>query len=113
MIEIEDRPIADRIEGVLARAAAFDSSRDSHWCYHLQYADLVADPGAALAKIYSHFDAPMHELHKQRVTSWLQQKPQYAEGIHAYDPADFGWSNNAIRGRFSSYQQHSAIPNEG
>ncbi len=104
---------ADKIERAITRAAQVDSEREPGWCYHLQYKDLVADPMSTLAGIYTNFGVSMNELHAQRVSAWLSQKPQHADGIHAYDPADFGWSHGALQERFSQYQQRYAVPREG
>ena len=104
---------ADKIERAITRAALFDSERQPGWCYHLQYKEFIADPASALATIYANFDVPMNELHAQRISAWLSQRPQHADGVHAYDPADFGWSNGSLQQRFSQYQQRYAVPIEG
>ena len=96
---------ADKIDTAISAATAFDDAQTSAWCYHVQYEDLVADPVATLQNIYASFGTTTTALYQQRVTTWLRQKPQHAEGIHSYDPADFGWSAASLQQRFQTYRE--------
>ncbi|MEM1111502.1 MAG: sulfotransferase [Pseudomonadota bacterium] len=103
---------ADRMESMIGRATAFDASASEGWCYHLQYGELIKDPMAALSAVYTHFGASMSTLHERRIAAWMEQKPQHADGIHAYDSADFGWSKASLQERFKHYQQRYAVATE-
>lgn len=95
---------AEKIETAIQSATDFDAASETSWCMHVQYDDLLADPVHALEKIYSNFGVSMGDLHRQRVSTWLQQRPQHSEGVHRYDPADFGWTNDSLKERFSAYR---------
>ncbi len=103
---------AGKLERALAKATNFDAAQRGGWCYHLQYKALMADPLAAVSAIYDCFGSAMSDLHRQRISTWLAQKPQHADGIHAYDSADFGWSTTSLRDRFKDYQDHYDVPPE-
>ncbi|MFK7977694.1 MAG: sulfotransferase [Halioglobus sp.] len=97
---------AEKLETAIEAATEFDESNSREWCMHVQYEDLVADPLATLGSIYSRFGASIGDLHQQRVSTWLQQKPQHADGKHAYNPADFGWTKQSLQERFRTYRNH-------
>lgn len=103
---------ADKLLRAIDKASAFDASNGDDWCCHLQYQELIADPMTALDELYRHFGVSISELHQRRIASWLQQRPQHADGIHAYDAGDFGWSKDSLRSRFQDYQQRYAVPTE-
>lgn len=96
---------SDKVETAISAATGFDRSHGPGWCQHVQYEDLIADPVSALEKIYESFGVPMAPLHQQRIATWLRQRPQHADGFHAYDPADFGWSQELLQEKFQSYRE--------
>lgn len=95
---------ADKVDQAIDRATAFDRSQDATWCYHAQYKDLLLDPVGTLRRIYSHFGAPLKDLHRQRIETWLCQKPQHADGQHVYRAEDFGWTGSYLEDRFGNYR---------
>jgi hypothetical protein len=97
---------AEKIEHAIDAATQFDTGQARDWCHHVQYEDLVKNPVTTLRALYARFDARPSALHERRVATWLAQKPQHADGIHAYDPADFGWTEQSLRNRFKTYQDH-------
>lgn len=94
---------ADKIDRAITLASRFDGNQQKGWCRHVQYEHLVTDPLSTLNEIYSSFGVSMSDLHRQRVSTWLEQRPQHADGVHAYDPADFGWTEHSLQERFRSY----------
>lgn len=96
---------ANKVETAITQASSFDTEQPTGWCRHVQYEQLVSDPLLVLTEIYASFGLAMSELHQQRVTTWLKQRPQHADGVHAYDPADFGWSNQSLQDRFRNYRE--------
>ena len=88
---------------------AFDDQVGTDWCVHLQYEDLVADPVRAVTRIYESFDAEVSPLHERRMTAWMRERPQAAEGRHVYDPADFGWSYGELAEEFAPYRDRYRI----
>jgi len=43
---------------------------------------------------------------------WMRDRHQEVHGRHAYDPADFGLSNEAIAERYAEYCARFAVPEE-
>lgn len=100
---------ANRVQSALHNALRFDREQPADWCHHVQYDDLVTHPLATLQQLYAHFDLKMNELHRQRVATWLQQRPQHADGVHAYDIADFGWRENELKATYRTYREKYAM----
>lgn len=100
---------ADKLLGGIDKASAFDSSRTEGWCYHVQYDDLIADPNGTVEKIYRNFGEEPLSLHSRRMSAWLQHRPQNAFGRHAYDPRDFGWTEQDLQKRFQAYRERYAV----
>ena len=92
---------------------AFDEKQDGkRWCAHLRYADLMADPVAAVRELYAHFGAEVSSLHERRMQTWMRDRPQDVHGRHRYDPADFGLSREGIDERYADYRERFGVPSE-
>jgi len=103
----------DKLHLAVTRGIEFDRRQNGRaWCHHLQYADLMADPIAAVRALYAHFGAQVSPLHARRMEVWMRERHQEVHGRHAYDPADFGLSNEGIAERYAEYRQRFAIPDE-
>ena len=87
----------------LGSAMAYDDRAPAGWCRHVRYDDLVADPVAAVATLYTAFGGEVSDLHARRMRTWLEDRPQDAFGRHRYDPADFGWTYPALAEEFDDY----------
>jgi hypothetical protein len=97
----------------VSRGIDFDERHQARpWCQHLQYEALMADPIAAVRRLYAHHDEDLHPLHVRRMEAWLSDRPQSAFGRHAYDPADFGMNAEAVDERFASYRERYDIPRD-
>ena len=97
----------------ITRGMEFDDRQaGERWCSHLLYRELVADPIAAVRRLYAEFDTELHPVHVRRMQLWMQSRGQDAFGRHAYDPADFDLSEDSIRDRYSSYIARYEIPAE-
>lgn len=103
----------DKLHFAVERGLEHDRAQPgSDWCAHLQYAELMADPVEAVRGLYAHFGEELHPLHERRMRQWMTDRPQQHHGRHAYDPADFALSNDAIAERFAPYTTRFAIPPE-
>ena len=87
----------------LRSAMAYDDKAASRWCRHLHYQDLMSDPVATVRRLYQSFGDDVSDLHAQRMTALLADRPKDAYGRHRYDPADFGWTYAEINEEFSDY----------
>lgn len=96
----------------LDRGLAHDEAEPAGWCWHLRYADLMADPFGAIDRLYAHFGQEVGPLHRRRMQAWLADRSQSAFGRHRYEPADFGWSYDALAERFAPYRERYDVPRE-
>jgi hypothetical protein len=103
---------ASKVDTAVNSAAAFDDSAGDDWCCHVQYQDLMARPEATLEKIYEHFGEAVNPVHRRRMASWLDQRPQHSEGIHSYQPGDFGWTSEELQQRYRQYRDRYKVPTE-
>ena len=103
----------DKLHLAVTRGIEFDERQNGRaWCHHLQYADLMADPVAAVHALYAHFGAQVSPLHARRMEVWMRDRHQEAHGRHVYDPADFGFTVDGIRERYAEYRARFAVPDE-
>jgi hypothetical protein len=97
----------------VTRGLEFDARQAGRaWCHHLRYADLMADPIAAVRRLYTQFGAEVSELHEARMRAWLRLRPQDAFGRHRYDPGDFGLRPAEIDARYADYRARFDVPRE-
>lgn len=103
----DPQPTADewkrKCHHALGSAMAFDDGADAGWCEHLHYEELVADPVAAVRRLYERGGLEVTDLHARRMAVWLEQRPQHADGRHVYDPADFGWTYTGLDDELAEY----------
>ncbi len=96
----------------ISRGMAFDAERGDGWCVHLRYQDLVTDAIGAVRRIYRHFGETPGALHERRMEAWLRDRPQQIFGRHIYDPADFGWTYDALAEHYQAYSTRYDVPRE-
>jgi hypothetical protein len=103
----DPRPTAEewrrKCHFALGSAMAHDDANAPGWCRHLRYDDLLADPVAAVARLYDSVGEGVSDLHVRRMEAWLRDRPQDAFGRHRYDPADFGWTYEGLADEFADY----------
>lgn len=78
----------------------------------LHFRDVLADPLAAVRRIYAHFDVPLTEEADCRFRAWKQENPRGKYGEHRYAAEDFGTTEEAINDRFAAYISHFCVPRE-
>jgi len=102
-----------KLQLAVTRGMEFDRRQaGSEWCCHVQYEELMADPVAVVRRIYASFGEEVRPLHARRMEAWMRDRPQETFGLHAYDPADFGWTADSIRERFADYAARFDVPPE-
>ena len=69
----------------------------------MQFEEVIADPVAALARAYEHFDIPWSDEVENRMREFLAESPRGKHGSHRYELEDFGIELGQIRERFASY----------
>lgn len=78
----------------------------------LRYADLLADPVAAVQGVYDRFGWELSDGVRQGMLDHLAERPQGKHGAHTYSLADFGLDPAEERARFAAYQERFAVPDE-
>lgn len=101
-----------KLKYAVDRGMAFDDGAKPGWCVHIQYDELMRDPLATMRRLYGHFGEAPSRLHERRIEAWLREKPQTADGKHVYDPADFGWSYDALAEIWRPYRERFDIARE-
>jgi hypothetical protein len=79
---------------------------DSH------FVDLMADPVAALHRLYDELDLTWPAHHDRTVREYLAAKPQGKHGAHHYTFADVGLDEQSVRSTFARYVSHYGITEE-
>ncbi len=101
-----------KLKYAVDRGMAFDDRAKPGWCVHIQYDELMRDPLATMRRLYGHFGEAPSRLHERRIEAWLREKPQTADGKHVYDPADFGWTYDALAEIWRPYRERFDIARE-
>jgi hypothetical protein len=71
--------------------------------YNLYYDDLVADPLAALKKVYAWLDWDWSADAEQGMQGWLAENPQGRFGKHSYSLAEWGMTRRDLEPYFADY----------
>ncbi len=100
--------VADRLVASAQRMAAADGAEN---ILHLYFRDVIADPMAAVAKVYAHCGRDLSPAAKLKMLSWLARCPR-TRTRHSYNLAEFGLKAGVLRERFSGYMTRFAVPME-
>lgn len=69
----------------------------------VSYHDVMADPVAAVRRIYAHFGETMGEEHAAAIRAWIANNPATKHGAHKHSPEQFGLDAETINRRFAPY----------
>jgi hypothetical protein len=95
------------------RLVAFDRRPDIPPAQKLniQYADLIANPLATTAAIYTHFNEPLTQQATTAITAALAEKPRGGyTGQRTYPLKKFGITPETLTPRFTPYLTYFSIP---
>jgi hypothetical protein len=76
---------------------------DSH------FADLIADPVAAVEKLYQQMGRPFLPEHADAIRGYVREKPQGKFGRHQYSPEEWGFDPAQLRERMRPYTDHYGV----
>ncbi|MDF0673539.1 MAG: sulfotransferase [Nitrospira sp.] len=71
----------------------------------LYYTDLVADPVAAVERVYGHFDLPLSDGLRDKVREFVNRNPRNRFGTHRYTLHDFGLDLQEEEKRYAAYRE--------
>lgn len=78
----------------------------------VRYADVVADPGGAVERIYDALGWRFTPALRQAVVDYVKNKPRGKHGVHQYSLAEMGLDAAAERKRFAFYCDHFGVAEE-
>jgi Sulfotransferase family len=97
-----EQVIDQRESGVIPAAQIVDS----------HFLDLMADPVAALRRLYEQLELEWPVHHDETVRRYLAAKPKGKHGEHRYTFAEVGLSEDSVRATFTRYVEHYGITPE-
>ncbi len=71
--------------------------------YDMYFPDFAADQFAEITKIYDTFDLPMSGVGADAMRNYIAAHPKGVDGIHRYEPAEYGLDPVAVRHMFADY----------
>jgi hypothetical protein len=95
----------------LERGIEARRGRDPAQFFDLHFHDFVADPIAAVKRIYAHFDQELTPEGEVALREWQQSNPQHKHGRHEYTD-EIGISREEIWERFGAYMDHFGMERE-
>jgi hypothetical protein len=72
-------------------------------CGDVRFAELMADPVAAIGSAYAAVARELTPEHGRAITDYLAAKPRGKHGVHRYDAADWGFDVGELRGELQPY----------
>jgi hypothetical protein len=80
---------------------------DSH------FKELMADPAAAVEKIYGQMNRPFLGEHADAIRNYIANKPKGKFGKHKYSPEQWGFQPEEIRRKCIDYTDYYGVALEG
>lgn len=76
------------------------------------FAELMADPVAAIGGAYAAIGRELTDEHRAAITRYLDAKPRGKHGTHRYTAEDWGFDAATLRAELAPYIAHFRIPTE-
>ena len=96
----------------LNRGLEVRRAHDPKQFFDLHLREILADPVAAVQRVYNHFGIQMTPEAEQGFRTWKDENPRGKYGEHRYRAEDFGLSDDMIAERFGPYMEHFQIERE-
>ena len=77
--------------------------------FDVDYRKLMADPLGVSRELFEWLGTGLGEATESRMRCWLGDNPQGKHGVHRYDPADLGVTDDAVRGAFGWYMDRYGL----
>ena len=95
-----------------ARVSRDRPGADAGRFFDIHFRDFVADPIAAIRKVYGHFGMDLEPEAERRMRAFLKEHPPDRHGRHEYTLRGVGLDLEPERARFAAYQERYAIEPE-
>jgi hypothetical protein len=79
----------------------------------LSYLQIRRDPIAAIEQFYNYFGWDFSSQAEQRMRDVLANQPRRQNGLHRYEPQQFGLDPDEVAERFAVYRQRFGLAEEG
>jgi hypothetical protein len=96
----------------IRRIDAFRKSHPEHPIVDVQYADLVREPVATVAALYSSLGDELDDRATLAMSTYVESNPKGKFGAHGYDLAEFGLNGDDLTERFADYVARYDVPTE-
>jgi hypothetical protein len=93
----------------MQRMIAFRDAGHEARFFDIHFAPFQRDPFPILEQLYAWLGEELTEEARTRMQAWRERTPRDKHGGHSYDPADFGLDVDALRERFTFYNQRFGI----
>lgn len=80
--------------------------------YDMHFTDFAADNFAAVEAIYDALDLPMSSAGESAMVSYIADHPKGVDGIHRYEPEEYGVDPDEVRDQFAPYIEHFGLEPE-
>lgn len=84
----------------------------SHF-HDVWFSDTVSRPMDVIEAIYAFIGMPLTDAAKQAMQQWLADNRRDKRASHEYSAAQFGLSEEQLKGDFAAYRQRYVLPNAG
>ncbi|WP_193613395.1 sulfotransferase family protein [Nocardioides lijunqiniae] len=102
----------DTLEESVARIDDFRARRPEHAILDVQYADLARDPVGTVESLYAALGLEPGAGAFDAMAASVADRPRGAFGAHAYDVAQYGLDEGALRERFAGYSERYGVEPE-
>lgn len=75
----------------------------------VRFADLMADPVAAIAAAYGQLGRPFTTGHAEGIVEYLRHKPRAKHGVHSYAATDWGFEAAMVRAELADYMDYFGV----
>ena len=94
------------------RAIEYRRKHDPAQFYDLHFDDFMADPVAAVKRIYAYFGRERSAEGERCLRDWQRDNPQHKHGRHEYSKSEVGVTESEILDRFAGYMDHYGMKPE-
>ncbi|WP_193610574.1 sulfotransferase family protein [Nocardioides lijunqiniae] len=102
----------DTLEESVTRIDDFRARRPEHAILDVQYADLARDPVGTVESLYVALGLEPGTGAFDAMAASVADRPRGAFGTHAYDVAQYGLDEGALRERFAGYSERYGVEPE-
>ena len=101
---------SDVWETALRRTLAFRDAGGESRFFDIAFADMQADPIAAVRRLYAWLGDDLTPVAEARMREWWDANSRERHGTHSYRPEEYGLDVDTLRDRFRFYTERFGVP---